>query len=49
MGDDVLCIFEDGRAHGVGEIAKAVPLPESKVRKVAKRVEEIEGILKAGG
>jgi len=30
MDDDVLCIFGDGRAHGVGEIAKAVPLPESR-------------------
>ncbi len=34
MGDDVLCIFGDGREHGVGEVAKAVSLPEPKVRKV---------------
>lgn len=32
--DDVFYVFGDGREHGAGEIAKAVSLPESKVRKI---------------
>lgn len=32
--DEVFQIFEDRKTHGVGEIAKAVSLPEPKVRKV---------------
>ncbi|GAH93112.1 unnamed protein product, partial [marine sediment metagenome] len=32
--DEVFQIFGDGKAHRVGEVAKAVSLPESKVRKV---------------
>ena len=32
--DDVFYVFGDGREHGVGEIAKRVSLPKSKVRKI---------------
>ena len=32
--DDVLYMFGDGKAHKVGEVAKAVSLPKYKVRKV---------------
>lgn len=32
--DEVFQTFGDGKAHGVGEIAKAMSLPEPKVRKV---------------
>lgn len=32
--DEVFCVFEDGRVHGVGEMAKKVSLPKSKMRRV---------------
>lgn len=40
----MLCIFGDGREHGVGEVAEAVSLPEPKVRKVLDFLAEFEFI-----